>query len=415
MKISVIGSGYVGTTTALCLAELGHEIIAIDIDKSIVETLNKGKLPFHEVGLTSLLEKHVHHRFNASTDYASILDTTMSLLCLPTPSNNDGSIDLLPIKDAADSIGKLLKEKTDPHYIVGKSTVIPGTMKTIGEHIAKRSGKKLGKKLHLLYNPEFLREGKARYDFMHPDKLVIGGEKSERGILREVYTDLIPNTKLVETDIRTAEMIKYANNAFLATKISFANEMGNICKQFGIDSYEVMDAVGLDHRIERQFLNAGAGFGGSCFPKDVQAIKTKAEDLSVKTNILDATLQVNKEQPLRMIKILEEKIGKLNGKTIAVLGLAFKPRTNDIRNSRSIPVIKTLKKHGATIYAHDPKANQEMIKHFPNISYTDTAEAALQNADACLLMTAWPQYEDLKIEVPCIEGRRLNKGEGICW
>ncbi|OKY77409.1 MAG: UDP-glucose 6-dehydrogenase, aglM/ugd [Candidatus Methanohalarchaeum thermophilum] len=264
MKISIIGSGYVGTTTALCLAELGNEVTNIDIDKEVVDSLNSGELHIHEPKLGNLLEKHLGKNFKGSTDYSSILDTELTFLCLPTPAKKSGEIDLSIIEEAADQLGRTLQSKNKSHFVVVKSTVVPGTTERIGELVEKKSSKELNKDLFLGMNPEFLREGSAVKDFMEPDKLVLGGQQKTRKKLKNAYRKLIPETSLFETDIRTAEMIKYANNSLLATKISFANEIGNLCKQLNIDSYEVMDAVGLDHRVNRSFLDSGVGFGGSC-------------------------------------------------------------------------------------------------------------------------------------------------------
>ncbi len=415
MKISILGSGYVGTTTALCLSELGHETLNIDIDEGIVNSLNNGELHIHEDGLNKLLNKHLKKNFKASTSYLDVLDTDITFLCLPTPSNKSGSIDLSIMKKGVKKLGNVLESKNEEHMVVMKSTVIPGSTNEIGKVISKKSNKELGEDLYIGSNPEFLREGSALKDFMEPDKLVIGGNKKPINILKKVYENLIPRTTLFETSIKTAEIIKYVNNSLLATKISFANEIGNICKELDIDTYEVMDAVGLDHRIERKFLNSGIGFGGSCFPKDVRAIRNKAEKIGVNPKILKAVLNVNQKQPIKVVDLLERKIGDLNNKKVALLGVAFKPGTDDIRNSRSIPVIEELNKRGSEIIIHDPKAIKNMKKLFPKLKYVDKPKKALKRSDACLILTGWPQYKELEIDIPCIEGRKLDKGEGICW
>lgn len=415
INISVVGSGYVGTTTALCLAELGHRCVNIDISTDIVTSINNAKSPFSEPQFDKLLKRHIPKNMEASKSYGNVVNTDITFICLPTPSKNDGSIDTTMIEMGAVSLGEALSKKKEEHVMVVKSTVVPSTTERIGKIVADESGKTLGDDLFILSNPEFLREGSAVNDFLNPDKIVIGGHEEGIELLKQLYTDILRDTVLVETDIKTAEIIKYVNNAFLANKISFANEIGNLCKELGIDTYEVMDAVGLDDRIERRFLDSGAGFGGSCFPKDVAALATKMRKEGVKPRILDAALKVNEEQPLRIIDLLERKIGSLPGKRVAVLGLAFKPGTDDVRESRSIPTIKELLKRGAKVLAHDPEAEENMKDIFPDIGYADSAEEALNGSDACLIMTAWPQYRELDIEVPTVEGKRMDLAEGVCW
>lgn len=413
MNISVVGSGYVGTTLALCLADMGHEVVNIDVDSDVVTSLNAGRVHFHEDGLQDLLDRHVGSRFSATSRYGEVRSTDLTFLCLPTPSRDDGSIDTSIMQDGAKQLGGALKGKDSSHVVVIKSTVLPGTTEHIGEIIEEESGKRLGADFHVASNPEFLREGSAVKDFTEPDKVVIGGEKEARAMLREVYDELLETSELVETDVRTAEMVKYVNNALLATKISFANEVGNVCKELGIDTYEVMDAVALDDRIERSFLDAGAGFGGSCFPKDVSALLSQAKALGIPHRLLQAVLEVNEKQPLRIIDLLERKTGSLEGRRITVLGLSFKPGTDDTRESRTIPLLVNLLQKGASVTVHDPEAKTyelpERVKFEPDL------DRALRGAEACVLMTDWPIYRELDLDIPTIEGRRMNKGDGICW
>ncbi|WGI18132.1 nucleotide sugar dehydrogenase [Methanonatronarchaeum sp. AMET-Sl] len=832
MKVSIIGSGYVGTTTALCLSELGHETINIDIDPEVVENLNNGFLHIHEDGLQELLDRHLGNLFQATTDYQAVKKTDITFICLPTPSNEDGSLDLSIALEGARELGKHLRDK-EGHQVVVKSTVLPGSTEKIGEVVLEQSGLN-SDDLLLASNPEFLREGTAVHDFMDPDRIVLGGDSKAIENLKNLYKPLIDNgVDIFKTDIKTAEMIKYVSNSLLATKISFANEIGNICKKLEIDSYEVMDGVGLDKRVERSFLDSGIGFGGSCltpeqkvlvrvngelkyssinkifeiakdtenkleayslnldtgehgfnkistltkreyegslievktsngrilettedhpyitisdgwevkkardltidekipyanefpekpkesidllqivkgkysdllikptetidkeiktnedewvsieelenklgeipsniqcrikdlvdesviespitvdkdlylllglyiqfgdikkltemdktvfkstdnneinkienilknfelpykttpgsvkkltlenrvltglieelcvsesrkkiptplyleknankkaflegmfskkpenedelklitsqdclelgeetiillgslgnkttietneknlktpllkkqnnpvgrkvfkkdpkisrkerlkifkekqegktnnrqdgqadritklnsrkekmdvysmevvenhtfttsyglivhncFPKDVRALKSKAIRENIEPKILDSVLKINQKQPRKIIDLLEQKIGDLNNKNIAILGLAFKPGTDDIRESRSIPIIKELKQKNAKITAHDPKATKNMKKKFPNIKYSKTPKKAIKNADACLILTDWREYKNLDINIPCIEGRRIDRCEGICW
>jgi UDPglucose 6-dehydrogenase len=269
-------------------------------------------------------------------------------------------------------------------------------------------------------NPEFLREGNAVHDFFNPDRIVIGVKDEEsKSILEKLYSPF--ECPKLTTDLKTAEMIKYTSNAFLATKISFANEIGNICKKLGIDSYKVFEGVGLDHRINPEFFRAGIGFGGSCFPKDVRALISKAEELNENPKLLKAVMELNEEQPLKLIELLKKHIPDLGGKTIGVLGLAFKPNTDDVREGRAVPIIRTLLKEGAKVIAYDPKAVKNFKKLFPEIEYT-SAEKVLES-DAILIVTEWEEFKNLDYNGKIvIDGRRIEKAkeeariyEGVCW
>ena len=421
MNVSIIGTGYVGTVTGACLAELGHDVICVDIDQQKVDWINAGIAPIHEPGLSELLKKHAGIRLRATTDYNdAISNSDLTFICVGTPSGEDGRIDLSIVRSASKSIGEALSDKRSYHVVVVKSTVVPETTEKVVAPLVR------GENVGIAMNPEFLREGKAVYDFMNPDKIVVGGDPRAVEIVASLYEGIL--CEITRTDIRTAEMIKYANNSFLATKISFANEIGNICKKLGIDVYDVMSAIGKDFRISEHFLNAGAGFGGSCFPKDVRALIGKAEELGYDPMLLNAVIEVNEEQPIRMVKLLEEHIGDLRNRRIAVLGLAFKNDTDDIRESRSIPVITELLNLGAQVSAYDPLAELNMRKIFPEIDYCESALDALNGADACLIMTEWDEFRSLDKEFDAmknlvvIDGRRvvsLDHGrgiyEGICW
>ena len=272
MKISVIGTGYVGTVSGVCFAELGHNVICVDVDKTKIDQINAGIPPIYEEGLSELLKKHSGHRISATSDYEfAVMNSDVSFICVGTPSDHEGNIDLGIVRAASASLGEALKKKKGYHVIVVKSTVVPETTeKVVLPIIEKYSGKRAGD-FGIAMNPEFLREGKAVHDFMHPDKIVVGSlDKRSSDIVASLYSGL--DCEITRTNPRTAEMIKYVNNSFLATKISFSNEIGNICKELGIDTYEVMKAVGKDFRIGTHFFNSGAGFGGSCFPKDIKAL-----------------------------------------------------------------------------------------------------------------------------------------------
>jgi UDPglucose 6-dehydrogenase len=427
MKISVIGTGYVGTVSAACFAELGHEVICVDIDPLKIDMLNRGVPPIYEDGLSELLKKHVGKNLKATSDYdLAINNSEVSFICVGTPSDHDGKIDLGIVKAASASLGKSLRNKKGYHVIVVKSTVVPETTeKVVLPIIENKSGKSLGE-FGIAMNPEFLREGKAVHDFMHPDKIVVGSlDKRSGDIVASLYSGL--NCEATRTNPRTAEMIKYVNNAFLATKISFSNEVGNICKELGIDTYEVMKAVGKDFRIGPHFLNSGAGFGGSCFPKDVKALIGKAHEIGYEPTLLKSVIAVNEIQPLRMITLLKNKLPDLKGKKIAVLGLAFKNDTDDIRESRSIPVIKELIEEGAQVCAYDKLAIENMKRIFPNIEYCNSAIDVLKGADACLIMTEWSEFKSLDTEFNVMKNRLIIDGRhmqspkkdvdyvGLCW
>ncbi|WP_292376635.1 MULTISPECIES: UDP-glucose dehydrogenase family protein [unclassified Methanosarcina] len=427
MKISVIGSGYVGSVTAACFAEVGHEVVCVDIDKKKMDQINSGIPPIYEEGLGELLQKHAGKCLTATTDYESaIRNTDISFICVGTPSAEDGSIDLSIVRAAAASIGAVLAKKNGYHVVVVKSTVVPETTeKFVLPILEEASGKTAGKDFGVAMNPEFLREGKAVYDFMNPDKIVVGAIDQKSGdCVSELYRTF--KCEVTRTNLSTAEMIKYANNSLLATKISFVNEIGNICKKLKVDTYEVMEAVGKDSRISPRFLNSGAGFGGSCFPKDVKALIGKAKEIGYSPVLLESVIGVNEKQPIIMTEILQSKIGNLAGKKVAVLGLAFKNETDDIRESRSTPVIAELLRLGAEVSAYDPMATENMKRIFPTIEYFGKAKDALEGADACLVMTEWDEFKQLDSEFEVmkekivIDGRRVIKAknidyEGLCW
>lgn len=422
MRISVIGGGYVGLITGACLSERSHEVCIIDIDKRKTDLINSARCPIYEKGLEELLIRNSGKKLSAGTDYSSVGDSEVSIICVGTPMNEDGSADLGYIKSAAESIGKELKNNSRYHVVTVKSTVPPGT--TTGVVIPEvRKASENNSSIGFAMNPEFLREGIAVDDFLNPDRIVIGSDDERAGdLIESLYSGY--DAKVLRTSLISAEMIKYTSNSFLATKISFSNEIGNICKALGIDVYEVMEGVGLDHRISPYFLNAGCGFGGSCFPKDVSALVQLGRSKGLNPVILDSVLKVNETQPILITDILKRRLGSLKGKRIAVLGLAFKNGTDDIRDSRSVHAIETLLADGAEIHAYDPMANENMKTIFPGINYHNSAADALADADGCLVMTEWEEFSKLDKEFDrmtnrvIIEGRRILSVpdvEGICW
>lgn len=423
MKLSIIGGGYVGLVTGTCFAESGNEVTIVEIDPGKVRAIIKGKPPIYETGLEELLQKNAGRSLHASTGYESVSSADIVFIAVGTPPKPDGSANLTYIESASTLIGKFLKGNPFYCVVVVKSTVPPGTTeKIVKPRVLSASGKSEAE-IGFAMNPEFLREGRAVEDFLNPDRIVIGSSDPRAGnCVAEVYRNI--RAPILRTGTTAAEMIKYTSNAFLATKISFSNEIGNICKKLGIDVYDVMNGVGLDPRIGPLFLNAGAGFGGSCFPKDVSALISLAESVEEDPVLLNSVLAVNEQQPQRMIRILETRIGAVNGKRIAILGLAFKENTDDIRDSRAIPVIRELVQKGANVVAYDPMAIPNMRQVIPEIEYCSSAAGALTGAEACLVMTEWPEFLKLDKEFylmkrqVVIEGRRIlsRKGvEGICW
>ncbi len=420
MRISVIGAGYVGLVSGVGFAKHGHDVTCVDIDEDIVDSINNAIPPIYEEGLKELLEKVVDSGgLSATTDLKGAVEKTdITFICVGTPSREDGSIDTGSIESAAEDISEALDEKDEYHIVVVKSTVTPGTTDGTVKPILESNGKKVGDDFGLGMNPEFLREGVALNDFLDPDRIVIGGwDERSRDTIEQVY-ESFEAPKLV-TDIRTAEMIKYTSNALLATKISFANEMSRICEEVGIDVYDVMDGVGLDHRVKRDFLNAGPGFGGSCFPKDVKAIKKLAQEMGIETKLLEAVLSINDEQPFHTVEILEKDIGDLEGKNITVLGLTFKGGTDDIRETRALPIVESLLEKGANVTGYDPKGMDNFSELVDGINYTESIEEALTDADACIIQNDWKEFSELEgkdfevmKEKVVLDGRRvLDEGK----
>jgi UDPglucose 6-dehydrogenase len=432
MHVSIVGSGYVGTTVAACLADAGHTVVNVDIDEEVVAAINAGQTPIHEPGLEELVATHGGDRLQATTDYAAIRDTELTLLALPTPNDDDGHIDLGAMRAGVRAVGEVLADTDDEHSVVVKSTVVPGTTEEeLAPLLAETAGRPIGADLHVGVNPEFQREGSAVADFTDPDKIVFGTAPDDQFTLdrlHELYAPIVSDTDatVVETGLREAEMIKYANNAFLAAKVSLINDLGNICKEYGIDAYEVAEAIGLDDRIGARFLRSGVGFGGSCFEKDVSAIIAAAHAADYTPEMLEATLSINDRQPQRLLELLDEHVD-VTGKRVAVLGLAFKPGTDDIRNSRAIPVIEGLQARGAAVVAYDPVATAAMRERFPGIAYADSAAEALVDAHGAVVVTDWDEFAaldeafDAMTEPVVVDGRRIIERrdgityEGLTW
>jgi UDPglucose 6-dehydrogenase/GDP-mannose 6-dehydrogenase len=431
MDISVVGTGYVGLVSGVCLADKGHRVICVDLDEAKVAQINAGQSPIHEEGLDALLQANIGSRLTATTDLAdAVSNSTLTIIAVGTPF--DGSaIDTSYIEAAAKEIGTLLRDKESFHTVVVKSTVVPGTTDEVVLPILElSSGKRAGHDFGVSMNPEFLREGSAIGDFMEPDRIVYGGS-DERTItaMNELYS-VFANVDKIRTTNKTAEMIKYTANSLLATLISFSNEMGNLCAELGgIDVVDVMKGVHLDRRLspvlengERvvpaitTFIEAGCGFGGSCFPKDVKALISHGQKAGQEMNILQSVIDLNHTQPLRLLSLLGKHFDSLQGLKIAVLGLAFKPGTDDMRESAAIPIVRALHGEQAEISAYDPIAMDEARKRFSDIPihYAASLDAAVRGADAIVLVTTWDEFASLPelingMEPPplLIDGRRM--------
>lgn len=415
MKISIIGVGYVGLVSGACLAKLGHEVIFMDSNKEKINSLREGKCPIHEEDLDDILRAFPPQATD-DLDYA-VKNTRISFVCVGTDSNNFGySINLKYVREVAVAIGKAM---SPGHLVVIKSTVIPGTTEEVILPLLEKHGGKAGADFNICTNPEFLREGIAVRDFLNPDRIVIGQMNDESGdILSGLYRGF--DCPILRFDLRTAEMIKYASNAYLAARISLINEIGNICQRLGIDVHEVAEGMGYDERIGNKFLKAGIGFGGSCLPKDLRALIARSEEIGYKPKILEEVLNLNEQQPLRMMELLKKHIPDLRNKVIGILGLAFKANTDDIRESRACVVVEALLKERAKIRVYDRAAVPNFKALFPQIEYTGPEEVL--KSQAILILTDWEEFEHLDYRgLTVIDGRSITKAreariyEGVCW
>jgi UDPglucose 6-dehydrogenase len=414
MKIAVVGTGYVGLVTGTCFAETGNTVTCIDIDHEKVRKLRSGKVTIYEPGLEQIFERNIKQErlfFTTNLD-EGLQDAKVIFLALPTPPGEDGSADLKYILNVADQLGPLL---TDYTIIVDKSTVPVGTADRVRERIAK----KCRVEFDVVSNPEFLREGVAVEDFMKPERVVIGTTSPRaKKVMESLYAPYVrQGNPLVFMDERSAELTKYAANSFLATKISFMNEIANLCELVGADVDSVRKGIGTDSRIGKRFLFPGIGYGGSCFPKDVQALAKSADDFDYDFKILKAVMEVNDLQKVKLIETIREFYnGKLNGKVIAVWGLSFKPHTDDIREAPAIANIEALLGEGAVIRAHDPEAMENVKRVLGNkIDYFNNPYDAADGADAILIATEWPEFRTLDFEKlsPLLKSRVIFDGRNL--
>ena len=431
MRISIVGTGYVGLVSGVCLAEKGHDVVCVDVDQAKVEQINAGEPPIHEAGLKELLRNNLKRTFRATTDLrAAVLDSDLSLIAVGTPFDGD-EIDLRFIREVASQIGAVLKDKPAYHAVVVKSTVVPGTTDGVVLPLLEQaSGKKAGRDFGVGMNPEFLREGEAVRDFLSPDRIVLGAmDDRTASLLEELYLPFTGVDQL-RTNPRTAETIKYAANSLLATLISFSNEIGNLCAAVGeVDVVEVMRGVHLDKRLSpilpdgrrikpaiTTYLEAGCGFGGSCFPKDVKALIAHGAKTGSAMRLLNAVIEVNAAQPHKVLALLRRNFPVLAGVRVSVLGLAFKPGTDDMRESPAIPIVNELLAGSALVRAFDPVAREAARKIFGNgqLAFSETLSDAIHDAQAILLLTRWPEFnelprllKDLPEQPLLIDGRRM--------
>ena len=400
MKITIIGTGYVGLVSGTCFSEFGHEVICIDKDSRKIRELQTGTVPIYEPGLQNLVQKNMQdNRLKFDTDAKKAIpwaDTIFIAVGTPSTRRGDGYADLSFIYEAAREIAPFI---TEYKLIVNKSTAPVGTARQIARIIRETNPKA---EFDIASNPEFLREGAAISDFMRPDRVVIGVENDRAAeLLRDIYKPLyLIETPIVQADIETAELIKYAANAFLAVKISYINEIASLCESLGADVITLVKAIGLDGRIGSKFLHPGPGYGGSCFPKDTLALIRMAQEQGTGARIVEAAVEVNAAQKARMIKKIRDSLGGNEaGKTIGILGLTFKPETDDMRDAPALTILPVLLEKGAKIQAHDPQGMDEARHYLPaGIEYKETPYQACEGADIVVLMTEWNQYRALDLE-----------------
>lgn len=404
MKIGVVGSGYVGLVAGACLADFGHNVTCMDVDRKKIEGLRDGVMPIYEPGLDDLvLRNYRYKRLEFTTDIErTIKENDVLFIAVGTPPKDDGSADLQYVLSVADDIGKYIDGYK---VVVDKSTVPVGTGKLVSETIkAKLRQRGVEFDFDVVSNPEFLREGKSIHDFTHPDRIVIGCDSQRaEDMMKKVYRVLyLNNTPFVVTNIETAELIKYASNAFLAVKISFINEMSQLSEKVGANVQEIAKAMGMDGRISKKFLHAGCGYGGSCFPKDTKAIVDIAAKNNVEMKVITSAIDANEVQKLKMVEKIANSMGSLKGKTISVLGLTFKPETDDMREAPSLVILSELIKKGAKIKTFCPQGFKEAKWRLADLSdsieYSEDSYEAVKGSDAVVILTEWNQFRGLDLE-----------------
>ncbi len=436
MRVSIIGTGYVGLVTGVCLAEKGHQVICVDVDQTKIERIKQGIPPIYEEGLDDLLKRNINQTLRATTNlHHAVLDTDITIIAVGTPFNGS-EIDLTYIKEASRQIGDALKEKTSYHVVAVKSTVVPGTTDSVVlPTLEQASGKQAGIDFGVGMNPEFLTEGVAIRDFMHPDRIVVGGiDRRTVDTLTRLYA-AFSGVEQIQTNNKTAEMIKYTSNALLATMISFANEIGNLCAALGgVDVVDVMKGVHKSNYLSptlpdgkrmsapiASFLEAGCGFGGSCLPKDVKALIAHGRKAGNSMLLLSSVIQTNEQQHQQVIRLLKKHFPSFKGVRISILGLAFKPDTDDMRESPAIPIMKELVSQDACIKAYDPVANHEARKIFGDrIVLCNDLQHAVTDVEAIVLVTRWEEFKkvpellsSLNPSAVVVDGRRILEKNSI--
>ena len=388
----MVGAGYVGLTTGACLADLGNQVAMVDVDERKVRELRRRKLPFYEPGLQEVLERNARAgRLTFTTDYReAIPGAEFAFIAVATPEGEGGEADLRYVEQAATSIGEHMD---GPLIVVNKSTVPIGSADFVAERIQRAGGHF---EFEVVSNPEFLREGQALNDFMNPDRVVIGSKTPEAAEKVAALYQALEAPVLIY-DVYTAEMVKYASNAFLAARISFINEIARICERVDADARLVAEGMGLDKRIGKSFLEAGIGYGGSCFPKDVKALAAMAERYDYHPELLNAVMDINRDQRMLAVTKLKECLGTLRGQVIGLLGLAFKPNTDDMREAPSVDIARVLMAKGATVVAYDPAATETARKVLPEIGYRRSAYAVAKGADALVVVTEWNEFRQLDL------------------
>jgi UDPglucose 6-dehydrogenase len=430
MRVSIIGTGYVGLVSGACLADNGHHIVCVDVDCAKVERIHRGESPIHEEGLDDLLRRHVGRNLRATTDLRdAVLGTELTLVAVGTPLDGE-RIDLRFVREVTQQIGAVLRDKDAYHVVVVKSTVVPGTTDAVVRPLLEEaSGKQAGRDFGVGMNPEFLTEGVAVRDFQYPDRIVLGGiDQRTIARLEELYA-AFPKVPWVRTNNKTAEMIKYASNSVLATLISFSNEIAGLCTALGgVDVADVMRGVHMAQYFTTRlpdgrtitapitsFLEAGCGFGGSCLPKDVAALATQGRDAGASMRLLPAVLEINRAQPRRMLELLGRHFPSLSGIRVTVLGLSFKPDTDDVRESPALPIVRMLLEAGAEVSAYDPVAAETAAQVLPadRVHFAPSLEQAVAGAQAVLLVTRWGEFhalhelvEAMPVPPVIVDGRR---------